>query len=289
LPSALWPDPVRQAANRPATLELARRVESLRQAALDAGFSTNALGLTENILRTWEHAAGGTNVFWPTNDNSRWILEKMTARTTNGLLAIGLVYPAAGSGLSVKARSALDAQLPRDGVWLSGWELLGPSIADAVQGELYRVVLPILGLVLVSLWLAFRDWREVVLSMAALAFSGLVLHLIMAITGWSWNMMNLMALPLLLGVGVDFGIHMQLSLRRSDGDLAFTRRSVGTALLLAGSTTVAGFASLAFASNTGIASLGKVCAVGILCAMLTAVFLLPVWWVWFTGRKTGMS
>jgi predicted RND superfamily exporter protein len=87
--------------------------------------------------------------------------------------------------------------------------------------------------------------------------------------------------PLLLGMGVDFAIHMQLALRRHGGDVRFVRRSIGRALLLAGSTTVAGFGSLSFASNAGMASLGKVCATGIACAMLTAVFLLPAWWAKF--------
>jgi len=99
----------------------------------------------------------------------------------------------------------------------------------------------------------------------------------MHFAGWSWNMMNLMSVPLLLGMGVDFSIHIQLALRKHP-NLDFVRRSIGSALLLAGSTTVAGFASLAFSSNSGIASLGMVCATGISISMLVAVYLLPVWW-----------
>jgi predicted RND superfamily exporter protein len=106
----------------------------------------------------------------------------------------------------------------------------------------------------------------------------------MNIAGWSWNMMNLMALPLLLGMGVDFSIHIQLALHRHDGNLELVRDSIGRALLLAGSTTVAGFASVAFSSNAGIASLGKICALGIVCSMVTAIYLLPVWWkAWTSG------
>lgn len=166
----------------------------------------------------------------------------------------------------------------REGVRLSGWELLGPSVSVLVQRDLKLVLGPIFLLVLVTLWLAFRNWRDVFWSLVTLLFSGLSLHVLMALAGWSWNMMNVMALPLLLGMGVDFSIHIQLALRRHGGDTAVVRGSVGRALLLAGSTTVAGFASLAFASNAGIAGLGKICAAGIICAMLTAVFLLPAWW-----------
>ena len=139
------------------------------------------------------------------------------------------------------------------------------------------------------MWLAFRSWRDALLSLATLAVSGLGLHVIMVLMGWRWNMMNLMALPLLLGMGVDFSIHIQLALRRHHGNVALVSRSIGRALLLAGSTTVAGFASLAFASNAGIAGLGKVCAAGIVCAMLTAIYLLPVWWQLIAGSRKSIA
>jgi KDO2-lipid IV(A) lauroyltransferase len=87
-----------------------------------------------------------------------------------------------------------------------------------------------------------------------------------------------MAVPLILGTGVDYSIFMQLALRRHHGDLHVAHRSVGRALLLCGGTAVAGFGSLGLSSNTGMASLGRVCAVGIASNMLISVFLLPVWW-----------
>jgi len=100
----------------------------------------------------------------------------------------------------------------------------------------------------------------------------------MDVLNWRWNLLSLMALLLFIGVGVDFSIHIQLALARYHGDRAKVRRSVGRALLLAGSTTLAGFGSLAFSSNFGMASLGKVCALGLMITMLTAIYLLPVWW-----------
>lgn len=290
LPTTLWPHAAHQSANRPAALALTARRDELRAATLAAGFSTNSLAIADSVLQMWGQSMVSNSPFWPTNSNSRWVLEKLTARFAGGFLAVGLVHPQQGVvSKSFHELSALGEQLRREEVWLSGWELLGPSISDLVRRDLLRVLPPILALVLLTLWLAFRAWRDVWLSLATVAFSGLVLHLVMTLAGWSWNMMNLMALPLLLGMGVDFSIHIQLALRRHHGDAALVSRSVGRALLLAGSTTVAGFASLAFASNAGIAGLGKVCAVGIICAMLTAVYLLPVWWRMTLANKTVLT
>jgi KDO2-lipid IV(A) lauroyltransferase len=96
-----------------------------------------------------------------------------------------------------------------------------------------------------------------------------------------------MALPLILGTGVDYSIFMQLALRRYRGDLAMAHRSVGRALLLCGGTAVGGFGSLGFSSNAGMSSLGRVCAVGIAGNMAFSIFLLPVWWKRFAGIPPG--
>src|SRR6185436_6129667 len=111
--------------------------------------------------------------------------------------------------------------------------------------------------------LAFRRWEEIVLSLGILLLSGLCLLAVMRLLGWSWNLLNLMALPLILGTGVDYSIFMQLALRRHHGDLRVAHSSVGRALLLCGGTAVAGFGSLGLSGNAGMASLGRACAAGI--------------------------
>jgi predicted RND superfamily exporter protein len=108
----------------------------------------------------------------------------------------------------------------------------------------------------------------------------------MRLAGWSWNLLNLMGLPLILGTGVDYSIFMQLALRRYHGDLRMAHHAVGRALLLCGGTATAGFGALAFSTNAGMASLGEVCAVGIASNMLISVFLLPFWCAAFANKST---
>src|SRR6185312_12269862 len=138
-------------------------------------------------------------------------------------------------------------------------------------------------------WLAFRRFLEIGFSLAILLLSGLCLLAVMHLADWQWNLLNLMALPLILGTGVDYSIFMQLALRRHGGDLRLAHRAVGRALLLCGGTAIAGFGSLGFSSNAGMASLGRVCAVGIASNMLISVFLLPIWWKFFSSSKSETS
>ena len=288
LPDAFWPNPAHQQANRESARWLTAQRETLRAAAQQAGFATNALSLTESILAVWSRAANATQPIWPTNAVSTWTLERFVARGEGGFLVAGLAQPGARAETD-NALARLAKQLPGDGAWLTGWSLLGEALLGLVQRDLRFVLAPMLVVVLASLWLAFRRWTEVLLSLVALALSGLLLLAAMQAAGWSWNLLNLMAVPLLLGCGVDYGIHMQMALRRHGGDAARARRTTGRALLLCAATTATGFGSLAWSSNAGLASLGLVCAAGVTAAFLVAWGLLPGWWLWLHCNPLSLT
>lgn len=287
LPTAMWPRVEFQAANRATAAWLGLQGPVLREAALRGGFNNNALFLTDELLRTWAQVGASTGVVWATNRVSQWLMKRFVARTPDEWLVMGLVYPATNK-LAAASLADLSSRLAQDRVLLSGWGLLGTTTLKRVRERMWQLVVPMVVLVLASLCAAFRRPTEVLLGLAVLLLSGLCLLATMALAGWSWNLLNLMALPLMLGTGVDYSIFMQLALRRHGGDLGLVRRSIGRALLLCGGTAIAGFGSLAWSGNPGMASLGKVCAVGIGANMLISVFLLPAWWVWLSP-KSGVS
>lgn len=293
LPAWLWPRPDRQQANRARLADLLEQRVALERAAARQGFTPQALALTQGVFDAWGRALTTTNVFWPTNELSRWVLGQLTTRTPTALYALGLVYPADdGAGAPAASSSAtgdvawqrLSAALGGENIWLTNWQVLGEELLGVVKRHLRRVLLPAGVLLSAVLALAFRRVHEVLLSLVALAATGLLLLAGMKLAGWSWNLMNLTALPLLVGMSVDYSIHMQWALRRHGGDLAKVRAVTGRALMLCAGTTMAGLGSLAWSSNAGMASLGQVCAMGIACAALVAVWLLPAWWRLLTGR-----
>jgi uncharacterized protein len=281
-PTALWPRGENQVSNRATAAILGEKAPLLRGALADAGFNTNAMLLSEQMVHTWAQAGASKNLIWPTNQVSGWLLKRFVARAPDEVLVMGLVYPATNKVDAAKL-STLSNELARGHTFLSGWELLGYATLQRVESKMWLVVLPLVLLVLLSLWFAFRRATEILLGLAVLGLSGVSLLAVMALAGWKWNLMNLMAMPLILGTGVDYTIFIQLALRRHGGDCALVRRSVGRALMLCGGTAVAGFGSLAMSSNPGMASLGQVCAVGIGANALISIFLLPAWW----SRRLG--
>jgi len=278
-PTVLWPDPDHQLANRVMAIELASRQATLRQAVTEAGFREEAFALTQTVLDTW--ARTDPLPLWPRASANLWLLEKAAARTETGWLVSGVAQPPTNALAAMPQAARLLAEPLANGqVWLTSWTVLGETLLQFAESRLRVLVGVILALNTFCLWLAFRSVREVLFSYAALSLGFALLLALMSVFGWTWNLMNLMAVPLLLGAGADYGIHVQLALRRHRGDISAMRRTTGQALALCAATTIVAFGSLSWSSNAGLASLGYVCAAGIACVLLVCLFLLPGWWNW---------
>jgi predicted RND superfamily exporter protein len=281
LPLEVWPNPVNQIANVPLLKEIAADRERILATVLTSGFTAEALDLSRNAFAAWEKASA-SQVNWPEGRVAEWVLPKFVSRQGTNFVALGLITP----GTNFNSTAVIPDEL-RGEVLLSGWSLLGKSVLDQVKREVPLIFSLVALTVIVSLWLTFRKLSGVLLSLAVLAFSGAVLLAMMGMMNWRWNLMNLVALPLLLAMGVDYSIHMQTALARYHGDARGAFHTVGRALLLAGSTTIIGFGFLGTSSNLGMAGLGRVCALGLTILLLTSVFLLPAWVRLFAPEVRG--
>ena len=272
LPDAFWPRPEFAATNRVIVQTLVSRSEKLRSELNRAGFATNAAALMNAVLASWDRFSNSSPSDWPTNASARWLSGQFSARTADGgWLAVGTVHPTA-KGFKIES-----VGFP-DGVTAGSWERLSELLADHVLKRVAILVTLIAGALVGCLWLAFRRIHEVLLGLAALALSFALLLSLMTWTQSSWNLLSLVALPLLLGSSVDSTIHMQLALRRHRGNRTAVWRTTGKALLLCAGANIAGFGSLAWSSNLGLASLDVICAVGVGCVFVVCVGLLPSWW-----------
>ncbi len=278
LPDGIFPHERNRKANAARAERAAESLPRLRELAKEAGFSPESLALTEQVVRSWQRAEKGTGrASYPDSPVVRRLLEKAVAFDDSGAYALGLVHP--GEDSSLETRRLLAAEIgSTDGdsqSILAGWDLLGVEIAEAVRQDATRIGIPAAAAVLALLFVAFRSWRDAAFCLLSLAFAAAVLLAAMSLCGWSWTLINLPAIPLLLGLGVDYSIHMQLALRRHRGDWLRAWRTTGGALALCATTTSIAFAALALSHNQGLGDLGRVCAAGVLSAWASAVVALP--------------
>ncbi len=139
-------------------------------------------------------------------------------------------------------------------------------------------------LVAVLILLEFRNLKETVLAMAPLALGLLWMLELMPILGLSFNLANFFCFPILVGYGVDGGIHV-IHRFRETGSAADVGRTTGSAVLLSSLTTIVGFGAMALAHHRGIASLGLVTALGCATTLVAAVVALPALLEIFESRR----
>jgi hypothetical protein len=133
-----------------------------------------------------------------------------------------------------------------------------------------------LGAIVLVLWLDFRRARDLLLGLFPLAV-GVVLTLgAMGLCGVPLNPANMIALPLIVGVGVDNGVHVLHDYRsRRPGRTYALGAAVGRGVLVAALTTVIGFGTLMTARHRGMASLGLALTLGVTFCMVAALVWLP--------------
>ncbi|MCK5365604.1 MAG: MMPL family transporter, partial [Gammaproteobacteria bacterium] len=96
------------------------------------------------------------------------------------------------------------------------------------------------------------------------------------VLGIPFNFANVIIIPLLLGVGIVYGIHMVHRVRGGelpDGNLL--RTGTARAVLLSALTTMVSFGTLGFSSHLGMASLGQLLTLGIALVLLCNLVVLP--------------
>lgn len=134
-----------------------------------------------------------------------------------------------------------------------------------------------LGLVLVALllWIDFRSSRLMAIALAQLITGVLMMLGVMKIFDMHINYANAFVATMIMGVGIDYSIHVVHRLHRNGGVLDEGVLETGKGVVLAAATNVAGFGTLALGNYPAMRSLGVVALIGSLTCLLTTLTLVP--------------
>jgi len=133
----------------------------------------------------------------------------------------------------------------------------------------------ILSLVLITLilFVALRRWIDVAMTLVPLLVAIVVTLEICVLFGLQLNFANIIALPLLLGVGVAFKIYYIIAWR--SGETNFLQSSLTRAIFFSACTTAIAFGSLCFSHHPGTSSMGKLMALSLVTTLSAAVIFQP--------------
>jgi uncharacterized protein len=145
-----------------------------------------------------------------------------------------------------------------------------------VSNAFVQALVSAMFLVALVLWLLTGSVRDCALVLLPLLAAGIVMCGVMVVLDLKFNFANVICLPLLLGIGVDNGVHIVHRMRPGGSVQAgFLSTSTSRAIILSAVTTVCSFGSLAWSVHPGTASMGQVLSIGLVAMVITTLLLLP--------------
>jgi hopanoid biosynthesis associated RND transporter like protein HpnN len=143
------------------------------------------------------------------------------------------------------------------------------------DGFISAAIYALIAMVIVLL-IDFGRVKHTLVALLPLAMGMIATLGIMAIFDCSLNPANMIAFPLILGVGADNGVHVLHDFRSRDRKQRYRlSHATGRGIMVAALTTILGFGTLMIAQHRGMASLGLILTVGVTCCMGTALVFLP--------------
>ena len=130
-----------------------------------------------------------------------------------------------------------------------------------------------LAAIMLLLALALRRARDVLLTLAPLLLSGLATLGLCAALGLSLDFENIIALPLLVGIGVAFNIYFVMAWRAGARELL--QSSLTRAVIFSALTTGTAFGSLWLSHHPGTAGMGRLLALSLAFTLASTLLFLP--------------
>lgn len=262
--------------------------ESLANIIAQEGFNPDSFKNSFAFIDELAQVAGGNArlLEWQKTlpENSSWwfVLDKFFGAEPN----VGAAYITPNKTIvSVSDKEQLRQTLETPGVpiHISGWSYTLANLIPWSKIKLVELSVVMIAFNIVLLIFLYRKFFPLLILMLSLFLSVGAMVATLKFFAIPLNLFNVLAFPLVLGVGVDYGIYVLLAVRQpGNRELAFA--TILKPVLLSGLTAVCGFGSLALAHNPSLKWLGIVCAIGVAwCLFATLFFILPAY-VWKEGK-----
>jgi predicted RND superfamily exporter protein len=251
------------------TLRESLRKEGLRVEAFEPGLKAVREMLSHRELLTWREVE---------TSPLKKIGDRFLKRTGDAYLSVAYVHLQPGFWAHAQTKdflSALEASNPA--ISVTSPKLVQRELEELMTRECWRILLLALAAISLLIYFDFRSWIMTLLSLLPVAMASLWTLGIMGFLGIHLNFMNLVVFTMVLGIGVDYGVHvLHRGLQSPSGQLEQELREVNRGIVLAGLTTLAGFGSLVFSAYPGLQSMGAVALMGVGFSLFFALTLVPI-------------
>ncbi|MBN2102511.1 MMPL family transporter [bacterium] len=185
------------------------------------------------------------------------------------------VYPKASIWTDLKFLVQFTEDLSRVNNRATGMPTIFQALIEIIGRDGRNALVLTLLVVFLLLWLDFKRPQYALIAMTPLILGVIWMVGLMRIFGLQFTVINVMGLPMIIGIGIDDGVHiMHRWIHEGKRNLYQVFSSTGKAILLTTLTTMLAFGSLYFAVWRGFASLGSALFLGVgACFITTLLFL----------------
>ncbi len=167
----------------------------------------------------------------------------------------------------------------------SGSAISYSAVKDAVVGSFQQAAILAMIMIVILLFAVLRRLSDVLMVLSPLALAVVITVAVTVVFNTPFNLANIIVLPLILGLGVAFGIHIVLR-HRDEGDDKMLESSTPRAVLFSALTTIGSFGALTLSNHPGTASMGYLLTLSVSLTMLCTLIVLPALLELFGARKT---
>lgn len=274
--------------------DLAAADAALLDAAEDQGFAPGAFEPFRGVFR---HLVDGEPQ-WVTPETLPPVLadlldQRYLEQTGEGLVLALYLFPGerrwSDDELLALRRLADEAAGDGPPPRVASLSMLVAEFKTTMGRRFTEALLLSLVMVVTVLLVQFRRPFRVLLTLVPLAAALLWTTGLLRLAGGPVQFVAAMAIPLIVGIGIDDGIHMINRLRSlaPGEEIAPAVAAMGRSVILTTLTTVAGFGSLALAEMPGLAGLGRLAVLGVLLCLAATLLLLPA--LFALGRRNNFN
>jgi len=146
---------------------------------------------------------------------------------------------------------------------------------EVISGAMLQATMTAFVLIAIFLWILLRRLTEVIMILFPLGLAATLTISTGIIFDIPFNYANVIVLPLLLGIGVDSGIHLVMRQRQVTAGEDLYGTSTPRAVFFSAITTVASFGSLMLSPHRGTASMGQLLSISIMFTLICTLVVLP--------------
>ncbi|HKJ67691.1 MAG TPA: efflux RND transporter permease subunit, partial [bacterium] len=214
------------------------------------------------------------------------VLDRYSNRTRDKFLIT--IYPQGNLYEDARLLTRFVDELDRINPQTTGGPPLGVAMLRIFARDGRNAVLLTLLIVFLLLWADFRKARRALIAMVPLALGAVWMVGLMYLTGMNFTFMNFLAVPLIIGIGIDDGVHiMHRWLNEGRTNLQVVFASTGKAILLTSLTTMLAFGSMHFSVFPAWAWFGEGLFLGVGACFITSVLVLPGILGWRREKHVG--